>query len=420
MKKDKVEPLVLLENVAGKWKAADSENTLDNINLRVRSGELLAVTGSVGSGKSSILQSILGEMPTCRGQIRVRGSLSYSGQEAWLFAGTIRENILFGRPYNRDRYHRVLEACALDQDCRQLEAGDQTVVGDRGIALSGGQRARVSLARAVYAEADIYLLDDPLSAVDVHVGKHLYSKCIRGLLKNKAVVLVTHQLQYLHDADEILHVKKGKIAKRGDLNQVTDGAVLPEDSQIEKNQSCAEIAKTKASRETESGEAREEEPKSAKIVQEVGATGSVSGSVYLKYFTTGGGWVSVILLVLLNVVNQTLYSGSDVWLSHWTKTQENMTTGDSASLPAPALASNFTLLDTSASAFPVGADHYYYLAVYSAIIVSLLIASMVRTVHFFNLSMTSSINLHDKMFERLLGAPPRFFDVNPSGETGLG
>ena len=405
-----------MENVGGKWAAGDSENTLDNISLAVRSGELLAVTGSVGSGKSSILQSILGEMPTCRGQIRVRGRLSYSGQEAWLFAGTIRDNILFGRPYHRARYHRVLAACALDQDCSHLEAGDQTVVGDRGIALSGGQRARVSLARAVYAEADIYLLDDPLSAVDVHVGKHLYSKCIRGLLKNKAVILVTHQLQYLHDAHEILHVKKGKIDKRGDLNQVTDGAVVPEDSQIEKNQSCADIENTEASRETESGERREEEPKSAKIVAEVGATGSVSGSVYLKYFTTGGGRVSVILLVLLNVVNQTLYSGSDVWLSHWTKTQENQTTGDSASLPAPALSSKFTLLETSA--FPVGADHYYYLAVYSAIIVSLLIVSMVRTVHFFNLSMTSSINLHDKMFKRLLGAPPRFFDVNPSGKTG--
>ena len=149
----------------------------------------------------------------------------------------------------------------------------------------------------------------------------------------------------------------------------------------------------------------------------MGATGAVSGSVYLKYFTTGGGWVSVILLVLLNVVTQTLYSGSDVWLSHWTKTQENLTSGDSVSLPAPALSSNLTLLDTSA--FPVRADHYYYLAVYSAIIVSLLIVSMIRTVHFFNVSMTSSVNLHDKMFERLLGAPPRFFDVNPSGEAVL-
>ena len=406
-----------MENVGGKWNAEDSEKTLDDISLTVRSGELLALTGSVGSGKSSILQSILGEMPTCRGKVQVSGSLSYSAQEAWLFAGTIRENILFGRPYLRDRYQRVLAACGLEEDCGQLEAGDGTRLGDRGLSLSGGQRARVSLARAVYAEAEIYLLDDPLSAVDVHVGKLLYSKCIRGLLKNKAVILVTHQLQYLHDADQILHVKNGRIDRRGDLNQVTDSLVIPEGSQTEKIQSCNDNEKTKVREETESGEAREEETKPAVVVEEVGASGSVSGSVYLKYFTTGGGRASVILLVLSNVLTQTLYSGSDVWLSHWTKTQANKTTEDSAALPAPSLSSNISLSDSPA--FNGGDDHYFYLAVYSAIIVSLLIASMIRTVHFFNVSMTSSINLHDKMFERLLGAPPRFFDVNPSGETGL-
>ena len=406
----------MMENVGGKWNSDDSENTLDNISLAVRSGELLAITGSVGSGKSSILQSILGEMPICGGKIRVSGRLSYSAQESWLFAGTIRENILFGRPLHRDRYERVVTACALDRDYRQLEEGDRTVVGGRGLALSGGQRARVSLARAVYAEADIYLLDDPLSAVDVHVGRLLYSKCIRGLLKNKAVILVTHQVQYLHDADEILHVKKGKIDKRGDLNQVKDPPVLPEDSKIEMNPSCPDT-ETKASEETaESGEAKVEGKKSGKDTEEVGATGSVSGSVYLKYFTTGGGWLSVLLLVLLNLTNQTLYSGSDLWLSYWTKTEDNLTAGDSeASLPPPAVSANLTLLNSPT----VGDDHYFYLTVYSAIIVSLLVVSMMRTVHFFNLSMTSSINLHDKMFERLLRAPPRFFDVNPSGETGV-
>ena len=187
---------------------------------------------------------------------------------------------------------------------------------------------------------------------------------------------------------------------------------LPEDSQIEKNQeSCADIEK----KESEFGGVREEGKKPGKIVEEVGARGSVEGSVYLKYFTTGGGWVSVILLVLLNLTNQTLYSGSDVWLSHWTKGEENLTREDSPSLPAPSLPSNISTLEIWTS--PDWEDHYYYLAVYSAIIVSLLLASMLRTVHFFNLSMNSSINLHDKMFERLLRAPPRFFDVNPAGGT---
>ena len=151
---------------------------------------------------------------------------------------------------------------------------------------------------------------------------------------------------------------------------------------------------------------------------EVGGSGSVSGSVYLKYFTTGGGpgLVSFVFLILMNLTCQALYSGSDVWLSHWTTREEEGQvrdlTGNETSLPAPVLLSNVTF-----SRRTLREDHYYYLAVYAAIIISLLVASMIRTVHFFYVSMTSSVNLHDKMFRRLLRAPPRFFDVNPSGNS---
>ena len=309
----------------------------------------------------------------------------------------------------------ILESCALHHDLDLMEFGDRTLVGDRGVSLSGGQRARVCLARAVYAEAEIYLLDDPLSAVDVHVGRHLYSKCIRGFLKNKAVILVTHQLQHLHDADEIIIVKNGSVERRGDSRSLTE-LELHETSHHE------EVDKdTENGEKSEAEETNKVETKSPEKTKEVGVSGSVSGSVYLKYFTTGISTISFIFLIIMNLTCQALYSGTDVWLSHWTRKveEEQVMEEDQVmeeeqvmedDLPAPSLTSNVT-----SSARTPAEGHYFYLAVYAAIIVSLLIASMIRTIHFFYVTLVSSVNLHNKMFRRLLRAQPRFFDVNPSG-----
>ena len=229
---------------------------------------------------------------------------------------SIRENILFGRTFQSERYRAVLESCALHHDLGRMEFGDMTLVGDRGVSLSGGQRARVCLARAVYAEVEIYLLDDPLSAVDVHVGRHLYSKCIRGFLKNKAVILVTHQLQHLHDADEIIIVKNGTVEKRGDSRSLTE-LELHETSHHEDVDNDI-----KNGEKAEAEETNKVETKSPEKTKEVGVSGSVSGSVYLKYFTTGISTISFIFLILMNLTCQALYSGTDVWLSHWTRKVE--------------------------------------------------------------------------------------------------
>lgn len=148
--------------------------------MQARPGQLLAVIGPVGSGKSSLLQVILQELPLIEGNLTVNGKISYASQEPWLFAGSVRQNILFGLPMDRVKYKTVIKKCALERDFRLLPYGDKTIVGDRGVSLSGGQRARINLARAVYKEADIYLLDDPLSAVDTHVGKELFEQCITG------------------------------------------------------------------------------------------------------------------------------------------------------------------------------------------------------------------------------------------------
>ena len=207
--------------------------TLDNISIELKKGSLVGIVGNVGAGKSSLLQAILKELPIQSGSITIRGnSLSFTEQEAWVswllfdvhgqfvhqsiiylqvFAGTVRQNIIFGQKMDKDKYDIVVKSCALIKDFEQLPFGDKTIIGERGSSLSGGQKARVSLARAVYREAGLYLLDDPLSAVDAHVGRHLFDQCIgrRGYLgKQKATrILVTHQVHFLKEADHIIIMK---------------------------------------------------------------------------------------------------------------------------------------------------------------------------------------------------------------------
>lgn len=195
---------VSLRNLNAKWDISSSDNALSDITFSVNQRKLLAVIGPVGSGKSSLLQTILGELEVTSGDLQLNGSISYASQDPWVFAATVRQNITFGLEYNKRRYNEVVHACALEKDFKQFPDGDLTIVGDRGASLSGGQKARINLARAVYRDADIYLLDDPLSAVDIHVSKHLYDECINGYLANKTRILVTHQVHHLKNADEII------------------------------------------------------------------------------------------------------------------------------------------------------------------------------------------------------------------------
>lgn len=177
---------------------------------------VVIVIGPTAGGKSSILNTLLYELPIRSGEFRMHGKVAYSAQEPWVFNGSVRENILFGKPYNASWYDEVTEACALTRDFQLLPYGDRTLVGEKGSELSGGQKARVTLARAVYADADIYLLDDPLSAVDAQVGRHIVEKCVMGLLKNKCRILVTHQLQHVKLVDKVVVIVDGLVAHTGD------------------------------------------------------------------------------------------------------------------------------------------------------------------------------------------------------------
>ncbi|VDK19927.1 unnamed protein product [Anisakis simplex] len=182
---------------------------MNNISLEIKKGMLAAVIGSVGCGKSSLLMALLGEMRKLKGKVKVNGDVAYVPQLSWIINQTLRENVLFARQYEKDDYDIVIDACALGPDIDSLQNGDLTEIGEKGINLSGGQKARVSLARAVYQDCDLYLLDDPLSAVDAHVGKKIFEHLIgpHGLLADKTRIMVTHGLHYLKDADMIIIMK---------------------------------------------------------------------------------------------------------------------------------------------------------------------------------------------------------------------
>ncbi|KAM6175201.1 ATP-binding cassette sub-family C member 3 isoform 2-T2 [Erethizon dorsatum] len=197
--------------------AQDLPPTLHSLNIQIQKGALVAVVGPVGSGKSSLVSALLGEMEKLEGTVSVKGSVAYVPQQAWIQNCTLQENVLFGRAMNPKRYQQALEACALLADLEMLPGGDQTEIGEKGINLSGGQRQRVSLARAVYSDADIFFLDDPLSAVDSHVAKHIFDHVIgpEGVLAGKTRVLVTHGISFLPQTDIIIVLANGQVSEMG-------------------------------------------------------------------------------------------------------------------------------------------------------------------------------------------------------------
>uniref|UniRef100_A0A8B9FIS4 Canalicular multispecific organic anion transporter 2 n=1 Tax=Amazona collaria TaxID=241587 RepID=A0A8B9FIS4_9PSIT len=207
---------ISVTNASFSW-GKELKPSLKDINLLVPSGALVAVVGHVGCGKSSLVSALLGEMEKLEGEVAVKGSVAYVPQQAWIQNATLKDNILFGQAPNEQKYQNVLEACALKTDLEVLPGGDQTEIGEKGINLSGGQRQRVSLARAVYSNSDIYLLDDPLSAVDSHVAKHIFDKVIGpdGVLKGKTRILVTHGISFLPQVDHIVVLGDGKISEMG-------------------------------------------------------------------------------------------------------------------------------------------------------------------------------------------------------------
>ncbi|KAE8746345.1 ABC-transporter, subfamily C member 06 [Frankliniella occidentalis] len=214
---------VIVENGTFSW-GPDETPALTNITLRVETNRLVAVVGPVASGKSSLIACLLGEMDRLCGRVNTKGTIGYVAQQAWIQNATLRDNILFGLPMEKEKYNMVVEACALKADLEMLPGGDLTEIGEKGVNVSGGQKQRIALARAVYNSADVYLFDDPLSAVDSHVGKHIFEHVIgpNGLLRNKTRILVTHGIHYLPDTDLVVVLDDGKIAECGTYQDLID------------------------------------------------------------------------------------------------------------------------------------------------------------------------------------------------------
>ncbi|XP_019082831.1 PREDICTED: ABC transporter C family member 8-like isoform X2 [Camelina sativa] len=202
------------------WDPETKIPTLQNIHLEIKQGQKVAVCGPVGAGKSSLLHAVLGEIPKVSGIVKVSGSIAYVSQTSWIQSGTIRDNILYGKAMESGRYNAAIKSCALDKDMNGFGHGDLTEIGQRGINLSGGQKQRIQLARAVYADADVYLLDDPFSAVDAHTAGVLFHKCVEDALKGKTVILVTHQVEFLSEVDQILVMEEGRITQLGKYEEL--------------------------------------------------------------------------------------------------------------------------------------------------------------------------------------------------------
>ncbi|KAL7728495.1 hypothetical protein ACLKA6_012510 [Drosophila palustris] len=422
---------IVLKDINASWDLEKPQRTLQSFNLQIEKGQLCAVIGPVGAGKSSLFQLLLGELPIVDGGVIIQGELSYASQEPWLFTGTVRNNILFGEQYDRKRYQEVTRCCALSTDFQQLSNGDKTIVGERGASLSGGQRARISLARAVYKPASIYLLDDPLSAVDAHVGRHLFDEVIgpRGrLAQQKATrVLVTHQVHFLSEADWIVIVDQGRILRQGSyqdlINSELDFAKLlerPKESELTKSSASnttlsvhdesgedddipyidgvqdgyqplrKQSNSTHGSKSLNSTDQADDEDEEEQA--EAQASGGVSGRVWYEYFRAGSTFLSFSFMVCIMLLSQVVCSSSDYFANIWTQ-QEHLRSQEE----------------------PTSFTTFECMYIYGGLIIAVVVMTTFRGFLFFKTCMHASKVLHDRMFSSILHATMRFFDTNPSG-----
>ncbi|XP_061858598.1 multidrug resistance-associated protein 1 isoform X2 [Colius striatus] len=382
---------------------------LKNLNVSIPEGSLVAVVGQVGSGKSSFLSAVLGEMEKLEGTVQRRGSVAYVSQQAWIQNGSLQENILFGANLNRPHYELVLESCALLPDLEQLPNGDRTEIGERGVNISGGQKQRVSLARAVYSNADLYLLDDPLSAVDVHVGKHLFENLIgpSGLLKSKTRILVTHNLTLLPHTDLIIVMEEGRISQTGtyqeliskranftELIQVFSGEHRSEETTPTEVSSSKE--KSQLGRSLQHRELPKHKDSSfdqLKILnKEKVATGGMKMSVVLKYLQAFD-WRWMWLTIAAYLGQNALAIGQNLWLSTWTT--ETAKAGD---LTEWKQSQNYKL-------------HIYGLL---GFIQGLLVCCSAYVLS--RGSLCASQVLHQQLLDNVLHLPLQHFETNPVGQ----
>ncbi|KAG0232674.1 Canalicular multispecific organic anion transporter 2 [Actinomortierella wolfii] len=413
-------------------KEIDRSPTLTNINLSVSKGSLTAIVGRVGQGKTTLLSSMIGDTYCRQGSVKVYGRMAYVPQQAWIVNATLKDNILFGNEFDQAKYDRIVMACGLLPDIAMLPAGDMTEIGERGINLSGGQKQRVSLARAAYEDADLYLLDDPLSAVDAHVDQHLWQHLIgpEGILKDKTRLLVTHAIHHLGEADQIVVLKDGTISETGRYQElmdakddfyqlITEYSVKQREDKANADKKNAENSKdnekkaalrrqnskrsTHSSSDgsvTQDGEEDDQhddskttvgsndvkkDTKAELVAEEKMAIGSVKWKIYTIYAKAASLKYSGIVLLTF-VIAQACQIGTNVWLKHWTSSESNSSSVGQLLGIYALLVLVYALLNVTAS--------------FSAMVLAALRASE---------------RLHETLLGTLLRLPMSYFDTTPLG-----
>ena len=370
---------IVMENASFSW--TNSPN-LFSLNLKIKHGMFVGVKGAVGAGKSSFLAAILGEINFTSGKYYLNcNTISYASQTPWIFSDTIRANILLGKAMNEERYKNVIWSCCLDTDlCVMGPSGDLTMIGDKGVNLSGGQRARISLARALYVDADIYLLDDPLAAVDPKVAKKIFDRCIgsQGLLSGKTRVLVTHQTHFLVEADKTILLTNGYIDEAQFEQSHTNNSVLDVTDEVD----SSSLAQSNWSPHTVVTD------KDAIIKNETSIDGAVKWNIWLRLFTAPPlNWFGLSLLVFIMFVSQALYDTTNRWLAIWSA-KSNQSQRSSLGI-----------------------------FIYCGLVLCTLTATLLRTFFFFYIVLCGSNYFHDRMVNGILYTSLNFFASNPGGRV---
>ncbi|KAM4569453.1 ATP-binding cassette sub-family C member 9 isoform 1-T2 [Odontesthes bonariensis] len=418
--------------------------TLSDINISIPTGQLTMIVGQVGCGKSSLLLAMLGEMQAIEGMVywsnKNRNSVAYAAQKSWLLNATVEENITFGSPFNKQRYKAVIDACSLQPDIDLLPFGDQTEIGERGINLSGGQRQRICVGRALYQNTNIVFLDDPFSALDIHLSDHLMQEGILKLLQDdkRTVVLVTHKLQYLIHADWIIAMKDGSVLREGTLKDIqTHDIELYDhwktlmnrnDQELEKDiqqDSQTTLERKTLRRAFYSREAKnqiddedEEEEEEEEDDDNMSTTTNRRSKIPWKMcwcYLSSGGFFMVFMMVSSKLLKHSVIVAIDYWLALWTSSKTNRSNDTGADMLNGTMLANGGNNTLSTPGTPE-AEHDYYLPVFiilcAAGITLCLITSL--TVEF--LGVSAATNLHHNLLNKIIHAPIRFFDVTPLGQ----
>ncbi|KAI2473995.1 ATP-binding cassette sub-family C member 4 [Diabrotica virgifera virgifera] len=403
-----ISPRVYMRHVSAK---VGEKTILNDISFSAEKGVNL-ITGNIGSGKSSIIKVLLGEYPVSSGQMAIDGTISYASEEPWLFPSTLRQNILFGEPYNEKRYNEVLKLCALNIDLKKLPKGDKTIVGDRGVNFSKGQQSRINLARAIYRISDIYLIDECLAGLDSKVNYYIFRNCIMDFLKDKVVIMVSNNINHIKllYGNNTLVVEDGRTLSLEKQKETLDKRITYFIDDVEMNYFDDDIDVTDEDiLEDEANERTQliggDKNENKNLYDEEKKSGTVSLKVYLRYYKYAGGIIMLVILAIIFIAAQAALSYSEKLVSKWVNLEPSIT--------------NLTLSNQTDTEEYINIINKRdnYLVMYTFLTVVMVVLTFTRIYMNFFFAIRASRNLHRKMLKSVINAFMSFFDKHFVGNV---